>query len=128
MRCLPLKVYQLDYQLFLLKPINCFKKLIIIAITGKSDIYLDTQHPQGQAGLEKVKEVDDAYASKYQRQLSGPEKEFSKPVWTTPLGPEFSLGEATPLHLEATVEPKNDPNLKLEWFFNGKTLEHGMFF
>uniref|UniRef100_A0A1B6D7W5 Ig-like domain-containing protein n=2 Tax=Clastoptera arizonana TaxID=38151 RepID=A0A1B6D7W5_9HEMI len=93
--------------------------------TGKSDIYLDTQHPQGQAGLEKVQEVEDAYASKYKRQISGPEAEFPKPIWTTPLGPEFSMGEATPLHLEATVEPKNDPNLKIEWFFNGKTLEHG---
>ncbi|KAL1117095.1 hypothetical protein AAG570_004423, partial [Ranatra chinensis] len=93
--------------------------------TGKTDIYRQTQHPQGEAGLEKVQEVDDAYASKYQRQTSAPEKEYPKPVWTTPLNPEFKLGEAQPLHLEGMVEPKEDPNLKIEWFFNGKALAHG---
>ena len=25
--------------------------------------------------------------------------------------------------MEANVEPKNDPDLKIEWFLNGKTLE-----
>uniref|UniRef100_A0A146M532 Titin n=2 Tax=Lygus hesperus TaxID=30085 RepID=A0A146M532_LYGHE len=93
--------------------------------TGKSDIYLQTQHPQGQAGLEKVQEVDDAYASKLQRQDSKPEAQYPKPVWTKPLQAEFKLGEAQPLHLEATVEPKEDPNLRIEWYFNGKALEHG---
>lgn len=39
--------------------------------TSKSDIYLQTQHPTGEAGLEKVKEVDESFASKYQRQVSG---------------------------------------------------------
>nr|CAD7404271.1 unnamed protein product [Timema cristinae] len=93
--------------------------------TSKQNIYLDTQHPQGEAGLEKVQEAEGAYLAKYQRQLSGPEAAYPKPVWTTPLAPEFKLGEAQPLHLEGQVEPKEDPNLKVEWFFNGKALEHG---
>ncbi|XP_024080936.1 titin isoform X2 [Cimex lectularius] len=93
--------------------------------TGKDGIYLQTQHPQGQAGLEKVQEVDDAYANKLQRPPLKAEDAYPKPVWTTPLQPEFKLGEAQPLHLEATVEPKEDPNLKIEWFFKGKALEHG---
>jgi len=46
-------------------------------------------------------------------------------VWTVPLQPEFRLGENDKLHLEGNVEPRNDPNLKIEWFFNGKALEHG---
>lgn len=79
----------------------------------------------GQAGLEKVKEVEDAFASKYQRQPSVPEAAFPKPVFTVPLQPEFHLNEAEPLHLEAHVEPKADPKLKVEWYFNGKVLEHG---
>ena len=29
------------------------------------------------------------------------------------------------LHMEANVEPKKDPNLKIEWFLNGKPLETG---
>lgn len=92
--------------------------------TDKAKIFWDTQHPQGRAGLEAVEEVDSAYASKLQRPPSGPEKEYPKPVWTTPLNPEFIVSEGKPLHLEGTVEPKEDPNLKIEWFFNGKSLEH----
>lgn len=93
--------------------------------TSKQNIYLQTQHPQGEAGLEKVKEVEDAYASKYKRPAEGPESEYPKPIWTVPLEPEFRLKEAEPLHLEGQVEPKDDPNLKIEWYFNGKVLEHG---
>lgn len=92
--------------------------------TGKQNIYLQTQHPQGPAGLERVQEVDDAVAGKLQRQTSGPEKEFGKPVWTIPLNPEFRINEGKPLNLEGTVEPKEDPNLKIEWYFNGKLLDH----
>ena len=92
--------------------------------TDKASIFWDTQHPQGKAGLEAVEEVDSAYASKSQRQPLGPEKEYPKPVWTTPLNPEFVVAEGKPLHLEGTVEPKEDPNLKIEWFLNGKSLDH----
>ncbi|XP_033210459.1 titin [Belonocnema kinseyi] len=93
--------------------------------TSKQSIYLQTQHPQGEAGLEKVKEVEDAYLSKSVRPDSGPEHEYPKPIWIVPLKPEFKLGESEPLHLEAQVEPKDDPNLKIEWYFNSKALEHG---
>lgn len=27
------------------------------------------------------------------------------------------------LHMEANVEPKQDPDLKIEWFLNGKVVE-----
>lgn len=96
-------------------------------ILGKSSIYRETQHPQGVAGLEKVQEVEDILSSKYQRQPSVPEVEFPKPVFIIPLEPEVLLTEGAPLHLEAQVEPRNDPNLKIEWYFNGKALTHGKF-
>lgn len=93
--------------------------------TSKQSIYLQTQHPQGEAGLEKVREVDEAYASRTKKLDTGLEKEYPKPVWIVPLQPEFKLGEAEPLHLEGQVEPKDDPNLKIEWYFNGQVLQHG---
>lgn len=93
--------------------------------TSKQNIYLDTQHPQGKAGFDKVQEMDDQLANKYQRQASGPDSQYPKPIWTIPLNPEFKLMEGQPLHLEGTVEPKEDPNLKIEWFVNGKSLDHG---
>lgn len=93
--------------------------------TSKQNIYLQTQHPQGEAGFEKVKEVEDAYLSKYKKPETALEHEYPKPIWTVPLSPEFKLGESEPLHLEGQVEPKDDPNLRIDWYFNGKPLEHG---
>lgn len=79
----------------------------------------------GKAGLEKVQEVDDFAASKYQRQMSGPEAEFPPPVFIVPLLQQTTVEEAKPLHLECQVEPKTDPNLKVDWYFNSKALVHG---
>lgn len=93
---------------------------------GAQTMFLDTQHPQGQAGLEAVQETEEDLATRYQRDPAGkPEKDYPAPVWTKPLVPEFRLNENQALHLEAEVEPKEDPNLKIEWFFNGKVLQHG---
>ncbi|XP_014204704.1 titin [Copidosoma floridanum] len=92
--------------------------------TSKQNIYLQTQHPQGEAGFEKVKEVDDAYASKARKPETSPEKEYPQPVWTVPFVTEIKLGETEPLHLEGQVEPKDDPNLRIEWYFNGKVLPY----
>jgi len=72
-----------------------------------------------------VQKVEDNLASKYQRQASLPEATFPKPIFVVPLEAEFILAESKPLHLEAQVEPKNDPNLKIEWYFNGKVLDLG---
>lgn len=73
-----------------------------------------------------MKEVEDTLSSKYRRQASAPEVQFPKPVFTVPLEAEVLLTEGQPLHLEAQVEPRNDPDLKIEWYFNGKALVHGM--
>lgn len=93
--------------------------------TGAKTMFLDTQHPQGLSGLEAVQETEEALANRYNRQVSKPEIDYPKPVWTVPVQPEFHLSEAQPLHLEGQVDPKEDPNLKIEWYFNGKVLEHG---
>lgn len=93
--------------------------------TGKSNLTFDTQHPQGKMGLDAVEQVEQAYMDKYKRSESVGESAYPKPIWTIPLNPEFKLSEGQPLHLEGTVEPKEDPNMKIEWFLNGKSLEHG---
>ncbi|KAG0723051.1 Titin [Chionoecetes opilio] len=90
---------------------------------SKANLYFDTQHPQGRAGLEKVEEAERAYWAKYQKEASEAEVSFAKPFFTRPLQPSFSLNENQALHMEANVEPKQDPDLKIEWFLNGKVLE-----
>lgn len=92
---------------------------------GAQSMVLDTQHPQGQTGLQAVQETERSLTERYKRQPSRPEKEYSAPVWTQPLQPEFHLRENQALHLEGQVEPKDDPNLRIEWYFNGKVLAHG---
>ncbi|EEB18956.1 conserved hypothetical protein [Pediculus humanus corporis] len=92
---------------------------------GKQSIYRDTQHPMGKAGLEQVQKIDDITAGKYQRQESAPEAEFQKPIFVVPLPQENKVGEGEPLRLECQVEPKDDPNLKIEWYLNSKALDHG---
>lgn len=93
--------------------------------TAGENIYRQTQHPQGKAGLDAVNETEGAIASKYARQTSAPDADFDKPTWVIPFTSEIELVEANALHLEGQVEPKNDPNLKIEWYLNGKVLEHG---
>jgi titin len=93
--------------------------------TSGATMFFDTQHPQGKAGLEAVEGTERQIADKYKRQLSKGEKDFPAPIWIVSVEPEKRLGEAQPLHLEGQVEPKEDPNLKIEWYFNGKLLEHG---
>ncbi|XP_034137006.1 titin-like isoform X2 [Drosophila guanche] len=93
--------------------------------TGGKTMYLDTQHPQGESGLEAVQETEEALANRYAQKSSKPETQYPPPVWTKPLQAEFHLSEAQPIHLEANVEPKEDPNLFIEWYFNGKMLQHG---
>lgn len=112
-------------KLYFLKSINNILNCLIF-IKGLQGIHLDTQHPQGITGLEQVQKVEDNLASKYQRQASLPEASFPKPIFVVPLEAEFVLAESKPLHLEAQVEPKNDPNLKIEWYFNGKVLDLGL--
>ncbi len=93
--------------------------------TSTATMFLETQHPQGIAGLEAVEGTEEAIANKYKRQVSKGEKEYPAPTWIVPVAPEKKLNEAEPLHLEGQVEPKDDPNLKIEWYFNGKVLAHG---
>lgn len=35
------------------------------------------------------------------------------------------MEEASSVHFETRVEPKNDPNLRVEWYRNGKLLPSG---
>ncbi|XP_026832432.1 titin isoform X1 [Drosophila erecta] len=93
--------------------------------TGGKTMFLDTQHPQGEAGLEAVQETEEELAKRYTSKSTKPETQYPPPVWTKPLQAEFHLSEAQPIHLEANVEPKEDPNLFIEWYFNGKMLNHG---
>jgi len=46
---------------------------------------------------------------------------YSAPQFTTSLR-DVAVDEGERVHLEAKVEPAADPSLKVEWFFNGKSI------
>lgn len=48
------------------------------------------------------------------------------PVFTTHLNSYDKLSEGQHVYLEAQVEPRADPNLRIEWFKNGISLTTGM--
>lgn len=91
----------------------------------KQNVFLHTQHPQGEAGLLKLKELDDLCSSKTKKPLIEEEKIYDKPTWSETFQSEIKLEENEPLHLEGVIEPKEDCNLKIEWYFNGMLLQHG---
>ncbi|XP_014664087.1 PREDICTED: titin-like [Priapulus caudatus] len=85
---------------------------------GKPSIYGETMFPEG---LDKIRQLED----KPERVRHVPEEFYRKPVWTTPLENVDNLVEGGVAHLSGRVEPLNDPNLKVEWYFNGEPLVAG---
>ena len=55
------------------------------------------------------------------------ERPQQAPVFTTHLQSHDRLTEQQSVHLEATVEPKTDPNLRVEWSKNGVPLMTGQY-
>ena len=52
-------------------------------------------------------------------------QQFEKPVFTMPLTGPADIIEMQHAHFEARCVPVGDPNLRFEWFCNGKELKLG---
>lgn len=50
---------------------------------------------------------------------------LTKPVFTTALNNAEGVPEQSRVHLECRLEPLSDPNLRVEWFINGKAIKTG---
>lgn len=89
-----------------------------VSATANSGLYLDTLDEQR---LRKIRELEN-----YHKPIT-PEVEAQgqKPVFLTPLTSLENLKEGDHAHLECRVEPINDPNLKIEWYINGKAIRAG---
>lgn len=55
------------------------------------------------------------------------ELHLEAPRFTVPLENINDLREGENAHLEARLTPTDDPDLRVEWFKNGKTLKAGKF-
>ena len=81
---------------------------------------MDTQHPEGLAKIADLEYKDFSREFTY-NDVSKHEPRFAEQL--APL-PDFNEGER--LRLEAQVEPRGDPNMKVEWFLNGRSISNGI--
>lgn len=49
------------------------------------------------------------------------------PVFMKQLADVGSVAEGADVHVDAAIEPKNDPSLRVEWELNGKPISSGEF-
>jgi hypothetical protein len=120
-------VYPEDSGIYTCRAFNSKGEAISTAsmrVQGKSAIDMKTLHPMGQEGLERIQELETQSMGRL-RPIQDEKQEFSKPYFVEPLKPNFTVNESEGLHLECRVEPSNDPNLTIEWYFNGQTLTTG---
>jgi titin len=87
-------------------------------VSAKAGLLLDTLDRDRLNQLRNLEMRDRA------RPAEG-EVTLMKPVFTTALNNAEGVPEQSRVHLECRLEPINDPNLRVEWFFNGKAIKAG---
>lgn len=89
-----------------------------LTVISKQDILLDSQHPEG---LEKIRYLEDD--SRYARKEETTSTSVSiKPRFLGPLKGTNKIVEGQKAHFEIRLEPQSDPNLRVEWYFNGRVI------
>ena len=89
-----------------------------LQVSGKSGLVLDTMDRDRLTQLRNLENRERAR----QDEVDAP---VTKPVFTTPLNNVDGAAEGGHVHLECRLEPVNDPNLKVDWFINGKEIKFG---
>ena len=90
-------------------------------VGGAGGILGDTMHPES---YKKIAALEAAKGLPKERPLAeaGPNQ---PPVFMVPLEDVGLVAEGKKIHVVARVEPKNDPNLRIEWELNGKIISTG---
>ena len=88
-----------------------------LTVISKQDILLDTQHPEG---LEKIRYLEED--SRYARKEETTTTVSIKPRFLGPLKGTNKIVEGQKAHFEIRLEPQSDPNLVVEWYFNGRVI------
>lgn len=89
-------------------------------VGNQHGIMAETMHPESYkklVALEKMKDQPHIEITE-----AGPNQ---PPVFMVPLEDVGLVPEGQKVHVEAKVEPKNDPKLRIEWELNGKVLSTG---
>ena len=91
-----------------------------LIVQGKSGLLLDTMDRERLTHLKNLESRD----ARYKVVVDG-ESPITKPQFLTALKNVSNVPEQSTVHLECRLEPVNDPNLRVEWFVNGKAIKIG---
>ncbi|KAL3105626.1 hypothetical protein niasHT_021729 [Heterodera trifolii] len=87
-----------------------------LKVTPKEGIEAQPQIPQAMAGAQqKIAQIETPKPPKPEE----PAKEFGAPNFVSQLPSLPQLREGALIHLDAKLEPTDDPNLSVEWYHNG---------
>ncbi|CAD5224123.1 unnamed protein product [Bursaphelenchus okinawaensis] len=89
-----------------------------LKVTPTDALLLDTQH---QESWNQIQEIENRQPPELI--VPEPEKVAPKFVNNLPQLPAFEEGD--PIHIEGQIEPTDDNQLVVEWFFNGQPLSNG---
>lgn len=115
-----LSVYAVDSGVYTCQARNQLGEAVTscsVRIIAKKDLILESQHPQG---LEKIQHLEDT--SRYQRSEYVDESINIKPKFKTKPKDLGNMREGQHAHFECKLEPVTDPNLKVEWYKNGRPI------
>merc|ERR1712155_262477 len=103
------KFYALTFTIIGYTNFNLFK-------AGKG-LLMDTDH---QEALNKIKYLESKHQKSAEEELAAPEPpQFGRQL------KNVTIEEGQPAHFESTLTPVNDASMKVEWFFNGKSIPQG---
>ncbi len=89
-----------------------------LEVRGKAGLLLDTMDKDR---LGQLRSLEHRHRPR-EEEVDAP---ITKPVFTTPLNNVEGVPEQGHVHLECRLQPVNDPNLRVEWFVNGKAITTG---
>lgn len=90
-----------------------------VTTTSKRNIDFESQLPSGMSA-EKLKELERGPVSEAPKE----EAPMAPPKFITQIE-SATIDEGESVRFECRVEPKEDPNLRIEWYRNGKPLPSG---
>lgn len=103
-----------------------------IYFTELPDIILQNQVPRGMKRSEALTQME-ATIKKYTSEIFLTEDDLydadkkQPPRFVTQIQSQTSLVEMESTKFECQLAPVGDPNMKVEWFFNGKPLLHSKY-
>lgn len=90
-----------------------------VTCKSRRGVVFDSQLPEGMTA-DRLKELERGPVSEAPKA----DTEFPPPKFTTQIQ-SATVDEAEAIRFECRVEPKEDPNLRVEWYRNGKLLPSG---